>query len=90
MLPEHEGTVITRPLRVITFGSVTAAVSATVLIDTLILTFAFLILWSIGGYLAMSLVPFAVFSLLILGPTVWACVKVAMLAFEAETDPANN
>jgi hypothetical protein len=90
MLLEHEGKVTTRPVRVITFGSVMAVISATVLIDTLILTFAFLILWSVGGYLAMSLMPFAIFSLLILVPTVWACVRVAMLAFEAETDPANN
>ncbi|GAB4521469.1 MAG: hypothetical protein Tsb0019_22890 [Roseibium sp.] len=90
MFSDRANPAATRPERVITIGSLIGIVSATALVDLLILTFAFVALWAVGAYLRMSAVPFAVFSAVILIPTVWACYKVALLAFEAETDPANN
>ncbi|AQQ05672.1 hypothetical protein B0E33_20620 [Roseibium algicola] len=79
-----------QPKRLITFGTMFGFVSAVVLVDTLLLTFAFLILWALAGYFRLSLVPFTILNALILIPTAWACARVGILAFEAETDPANN
>ncbi|POF32102.1 hypothetical protein [Roseibium marinum] len=76
--------------RVLTPGSLLSVVSATVLIDSLILVFSCLIIWSVGGYLMLSLVPFGILTLAVALPAVWACVAVAVLAFHAETDPENN
>ncbi|WP_299811563.1 hypothetical protein [uncultured Roseibium sp.] len=76
--------------RVLTASSLLSVVSATVLIDSLILVFSCLIIWSVGGYLMLSLIPFAILTLTVGLPTVWACVAVAVLAFHAETDPENN
>jgi hypothetical protein len=90
MFSDRTNQTTTPPRRVITLGSLIGIVSATALVDLLILTFAFVALWSVGAYLRMSAVPFAVSAAVILIPTVWACFKVALLAFEAETDPANN
>jgi hypothetical protein len=90
MPTQVDGEATGHPARVISFSSIAGVVSATILIDTLILTFAFLTLWAVGGYLGLSLIPFAILTLFVLLPTVWACVKVAILAFDAETDPANN
>ncbi|MCX2724960.1 hypothetical protein [Roseibium salinum] len=65
-------------------------VSATVLIDTLILVFAGMTVWAVGGYLKLALVPLALLTLAVAVPTMWACVSVAVLAFDAETNPENH
>ena len=90
MLLQIDDQGIGRPARVITFSSVVGFVSITILIDTMILTFAYIFLWAMEGLFKLSLLPFAILSLLVLLPSIWACVKIAILAFDAETDPANN
>lgn len=76
--------------RVLTFSSLLSVVWATVLIDTLILIIAAATVWAVGGYLRLPLIPFAVLALAGAVATIWACVSVAVLAYDAETDPANN
>lgn len=76
--------------RVLTFSSLLSVVAATVLIDSLIITMAAATIWATGGYLHLSLVPFSALVLAGAGLTIWACVSVAFLAFDAETDPLNN
>jgi len=91
MLPTvQETTTAANHVRVITFSSLLGVVSMTVLVDTLILTFAFVSLWALAGYFNLPLLPFAILSLAVLLPTAWACIKVGIMAFDAETDPANN
>lgn len=76
--------------RVLTFSSLLSVVWATVLIDTLILIIAAATVWAVGGYLRLPLIPFAVLALAGAVATIWACVSVAVLAYNAETDPAHN
>ncbi|EAV42388.1 hypothetical protein SIAM614_22442 [Stappia aggregata IAM 12614] len=76
--------------RVITASSLFSVACATILINTLILVFAFLMVWAIGGYLMLSGPLLLVLVALISGPTAWLCVRVGFIAFEAETNPENN
>jgi len=76
--------------RVLTCSSLLSVVWATVLIDTLILTMVSVTVWATGSYLHLSIIPFALLALSSAIATVWACVTVAVLAYDAETAPENN
>ena len=75
---------------VITFASLLAAVSMTVFIDTEMIAFAAAFVWSVGGLFHLPAPVVWALALAIGLPTAWACWRVAVLVFRAETDPANN
>ncbi|MEI2386371.1 hypothetical protein [Breoghania sp. JC706] len=77
-------------VRVLNLKSTLSFVSVTLLVDTIILSTSSFLVWSVGGYFRFSFLLFAILTALVLPPALWACVKVALLAFDAETAPENN
>jgi hypothetical protein len=76
--------------RVITFTSIAGAVSVTLFIASEIIVAAAAAVWSIAGYFHLSQPLVVLLTACIGAPAIWGCWKVAKLAFDAETDPANN
>jgi hypothetical protein len=81
-----------RPVRtrVLTFASLFGVVSVTVFVDSQLFAAAGALIWAVGGYFSLSVLPFAVLALAIGLPAIWGCIIVAIMAFDAETDPENN
>lgn len=74
----------------ITALGVLGALSATVLMGSEILFADAAAIWAVSGFLHLAgaalIVLAGVFSL----PAIWACVAVARLAWQVETDPENR
>ncbi|WP_319412466.1 hypothetical protein [uncultured Cohaesibacter sp.] len=73
--------------RIYTLTGMISFVSATILIDTLILSTAAILVWAIGSILMLSIAPFLTFATIILVPAFILAVKVGMMVFDVETTP---
>jgi len=81
-----------RPItgRVITLASIAALLSFTLFIDTEVVAVVAAVVWSVSTVLHLPLAVAAGLAALLAVPAVWACIAVAIMAFDAGTDPANN
>lgn len=81
-----------RPItgRVITLASVAALLSFTLFVDTEVIAVVAATVWSVSTMLHLPLALSAVLAALLAVPALWACIAVAIMAFDAGTDPANN
>lgn len=81
-----------RPItsRVITIASIAALLSFTLFIDTEVIAVVAAIVWSVSTTLQLPLAIGAVLAALLAVPALWTCIAVAIMAYDAGTDPANN
>jgi hypothetical protein len=76
--------------RAIGIAAIFAVITVTLFIDTEILAVTAAALWAMSGLFAIPAIFLAVLGVAVSIPALWACIAVAILVFNAETDPANN
>jgi hypothetical protein len=76
--------------RIITFISILSVISVALLVDVQVISTAVVAVWSLRGILHLGETMTWVLAALAFVPVVWICIKVAFIAYDAETDPANN
>jgi hypothetical protein len=76
--------------RVISFWSITGAIAVALFVSTELVVAAAAAVWAVSGLLALDGTAMIVFGTLVAIPSLYGIVKIAILAFEAETDPENN
>ena len=75
--------------RVVTLGTIAAALGIIALVVPEIWLAAVALVWSLGSIAHLPVAPLVVFAAIVAVPTLWATWRVVRLAFEAETDPVN-
>lgn len=76
--------------RVITVRSISGAVTAALFIVSKIFMIEGIILWAMIAEFRLSRPWAAVLIVLASLPSIWASVRVSMMAYDAETDPENQ
>ncbi len=76
--------------RVINFWSLLGFVSISVFVATEFLAVAAALVWSVSGILQFDARSTTVLAIMIAVPTLFAVIKISILAYESETDPENN
>lgn len=76
--------------RVVTLAALAAAFFVTVFIVTEIVLAAAATVWALTGLLHLPLVAVIVLSVVVALPVLWGSVLTGVMAFMAETDPANK
>ena len=76
--------------RVMNFTVLSGIVIITLFYDIELLIVAAAATWSISSLLALPPAASVVFAVLVAIPTLWACIAVAILAWNAETDPERS
>lgn len=76
--------------RIVTLATITGAVAVTLFFATEAIAGAFAMVWAVSGLMHLAATPTLVLHGLALALAVTATAKVALLAWAAETDPANS
>ena len=79
-----------RDMRVFDGAILIGIVGPCLFIDTELVAVAIGLVWSVSGYFHLVDAAVSVLALLVGLPVAWLCGLVAILVFNAETDPANN
>jgi hypothetical protein len=74
----------------ISFAAIVAVIAVTLFIDSEIMAVTAAALWALSGLFSMPAMVLAALGIAASLPALWACFAVAILVFNAETDPANN
>ena len=77
-------------IRVVTITTLLTTLSFSLFFITELIAVAAAIVWAISDILHLPLVVTAAIALMVGWPTVWAAAAVAILVFNAATDPENN
>jgi hypothetical protein len=75
---------------VITLASIAAILSFTLFVDSEVVAIVAATVWSVSKMLHLPFVISAALAALLSVPALWACIAVAIKAYDVETDPANN
>ncbi|MAW87220.1 MAG: hypothetical protein CMJ42_11900 [Phyllobacteriaceae bacterium] len=78
------------PTRIISITTITGVIAVTLFFATEAIAGAIAMVWAVSGLMHLTPTPTLILYGLALAAAVAATAKVAMLAWAAETDPANN